>query len=255
MNKTVIPFVLISLSLFLTVTSCDIFNSSDDEDEIESAVEFPDGIHEGAWEYISHEMLEIIEEDLEMPIFRGDNPPRFPHIIEKRTKSQGDEMVFDTYHISPVVLIASSVPNDPHQIGTSYPDTYLRIYNQDPVNHTVSLDVYEEGTGFFHDPAAYIMGDDGFFTIMSTLLGNYFGHDEIVGSAFYSGYLGQEAIADLHYNYFMIDNAGDDAYIPNNTGRSMFDEWGVSELTTWPDAGPEKSTEENFHYFFQYTGK
>lgn len=244
--KKIFTFLLLPVFI-LSTASCDIFSSSDDGDEAESNVDFPEGIHEGAWEHITSEMLEIIEEDLEMPIHRGDDPPQFPHIIEKRTETQSDELVFDTYHVSPVVLLASTVPDDPHRIGTTYPDTYLRIYNQDPVRHTVSLDVYEEGIGFFHDPAAYIMGDDGFFTIMSTLLGNYFGHDELVGSAFYSGYLGQEAIADLHYNYFMIDNAGDEGYIPNNTGRSMFDEWGVSELTTWPeDTSPPKRKNSNY---------
>jgi hypothetical protein len=86
------------------------------------------------------------------------------------------------------------------------------------------------------------MGRVGHFTIMSTLLGNYLGHEEIVGSAFYSGYLVHEAIADLHYNYFMIGNARDECCIPKNTGRSMYDEWGVSELTTWPeDSSPTKS--------------
>jgi hypothetical protein len=243
MKSTVSTLTLIIL--FLTTASCDIFSSSDEEEEIESNVEFPNGIHEGAWDFITQEILDIIEEDLEMPIHRGDDPPQFDHGGSKSVNVQSDELIFDTYLISPVVLLASTVPDDPHSIGSTYPDTYIRIYNQDLRNHTVSLDVYEEGIGFFHDPAAYIMGSEGYFTIMSTLLGNYFGHDEIVGSAFYSGYLGQEAIADLHYNYFMIDNASDDAYIPNNSGRSMRDDWGVSELTTWPENAAQKSPQNS----------
>lgn len=226
-----------SIILLFIFSACGISDSSEEE---QKGPEFIDGVSEDVWELVSEEQLETIENELEMPIYRGDDPPIFPAATNK-TQEKNDELIFDTYLAEPVVLKVSSVPNDPIPIESTMPNVYFRFQNQDPTDKTLSLSMYEEGLGTFTSQKAPIIGENGYFTIVSVLTGAYFGNEQIEGLIFISGFLGQEAIAELNYNIFMLDNSGDDDYIPNNTGRTFIDEWEISELTTWPEITENKS--------------
>lgn len=229
--------IFTSIILFFIISACGVNDSSDEEQE---GPEFIDGISEDVWELVSEEQLETIENELEMPIHRGADPPLFPAATNK-SQEKDDELIFDTYLVEPVVLKASSVPNDPIPIESTMPNVYFRFQNQDPTDKTLSLSMYEEGLGTFSSQKAPIIGNDGYFTIVSVLTGAYFGNEQIEGLIFISGFLGQDAISELNYNIFMLDNSGDDDYIPNNSGRTFIDEWEISELTTWPEISENKS--------------
>ncbi len=194
------------------------------EEEEESRL---DGLSPEIQNIVTEEQLAVIEGDLGLTIHRGDNPPTFN----------------SEYKSEPNTMRSTIVPNDSSSPGDVFADYWIRFYNQNNQNQTISLDtaqtdaggsVLTSGTG----TGGFIVGNDSNFSVFAEV--DVFDNSTGITSIqlfVWSGVLTSSGINDFEYVLLMSDNNGDTTKIPNNTGRSFYDGDGVSPLDTFPLPG------------------
>ncbi len=236
------PAVLLSLivSAGLMFSAC---SSSSDDDR------FEDGVLIDILDILGEENLNTLENELNMPVHRGDNPPNIEAVFASLmfNNSQFDTMNNDigaSFVMAPLVMIESVVPGDENRDPNSFWDLYFNLSNQDMNNYTILYKNrhVQEPSGV--STASYIMGEDDLFTIAGQHIIEWEVDDEIrevVSVQVFSGRITEEGVADAHFAFMMVDNGEVPDRIPNGTGRSFEDGTGLSEPAEFPGTGDEES--------------
>lgn len=193
--------------------------SSDDDSTDMNSDEFTNGILNAIVEIMGQENIDMVENDLEMIIHRGENPPNIDDI---------------TVLFSPVILMATNVPSDFTFPGQTFDDAYIRLHNYNSENYTIRFD---RGQDIDPEPhfgeGSYIIGEGNNFTVFGPQESTY-PEGTVLSMNVFSGTLTEDGIANAYYALIMLDNAGNPGLIPNDTGRSFEDGDQFSEFTEWP---------------------
>ncbi len=203
--------------LALLLTSCDALFGVEEEEESRSA-----GLTSEIQQIVSDEQLSVLEDDMDLTIYRGSNPPTFN----------------SEYKIEPTTMRSTTVPNDSNSPGSVFADYWIRFYDQDNETQTISLDTAQtNSTGGLltsgEGRGGYIVGEGDNFSVFAQV-DSYDTNTEITSVLLfvYSGTLTSSGINDFEYALLMLNNNGDSTKIPNDTGRSFYDGDGVSPLTS-----------------------
>ena len=152
-----------------------------------------------------------------MPIYDGDTPPN----------------IEGCYLNSPNKLYYSNLSGD--YPGDSYPDRYLRFYNQDMINNTVDYESIHSNT-YEYSISSYVTGSGNNFTVFFDVVGQ--SNDNVTTYRWLkaiSGTVTEDGIANLYYGFLMKEK-----YDPNNqmvdigTMRIFKDNDGMSYRVAWP---------------------
>lgn len=214
--------------LFFTVLLTINISCGTDSNDVNDVI-FKDGIHEGILETIDEEILETIENDLDMPIHRGDNPPFIDSYYSDKMESGGI-----TFVMAPNIRESTTVPTDSPEGGQTHLDNYIRLGNQNPDLYTIDLDRRHIGREPFYGSGVYIIGDDDRFSVFAIQMSERPGGVAISMNIF-SGVVSEKGISDPHYAFFMVDDSGAGGFIPNGTGRTFIDGDGIAEISVWPE--------------------
>ena len=164
-----------------------------------------------------------------MPINGGNEPPN----------------VEGTYIATPFNLVSSSVPDDPEE--HTFSDFIITFKNFNKRKLTLEID-YENGPETGEGVASFVVGEGNNFSMFCEIKSRQlilFKADAIM---VITGTLTENGIEDFYVANFMIDNHGNKmpfldedlgVWIPNGTGRVIFDSDSFSEKT-----GGEKSTQQ-----------
>ncbi|WP_234570995.1 hypothetical protein [Rhodohalobacter sp. 614A] len=231
-------FIVFAFSL-LTL-SCDTTDSGNDQEEIR----FKDGIPVEVMNLLGEDMLKVIENDLKMPIHRGDNPPDIVAMLSKTAQEKSSGAVGKTVVMSPLLLLETNVPSDAgsYEPGHEFIDEYFRLSsNPDEFLVIVERRSVSPSDGKIYAtsiPADFMVGGEGNrFTIYGQ---NETVYEDKEGTSLamriFSGVFTEDgAISSPHYSIFMIDDGGVEDIIPSGTGRSFMDGDGFATVTTWPE--------------------
>ena len=172
-----------------------------------------DGLTEEIVNLVPESVLNEIE-SMGMPIYGGENPPD----------------IENSYLASPFVLKATNIEND-YSIGYVFADYYVKFYDQDNNNLSVSMDYIngpENGSGY----GGYIVGSDNKFSAFFEVSAHLNGTDAKLVHII-SGELETNGIKDLYFANFMLDNYGNTTgyWIENGDGRVIYDSDGFSPVT------------------------
>lgn len=171
--------------------------------------------------------LRRIMEEADMPFHDGTDPPD----------------VQGVYVASPNVVLTTNIPPTHHRYappGTRFVDLFVRFSDQRDEDFEIQLatvsmaeeSVQEtEGTGV-------LIGEGTRFTVIVETVITDTERGTALGVQVYSGEITPDGIANYHNGIFMRDNFGNEAFIPNNTGRVFWDSSGLAETTTWPGTSP-----------------
>ena len=170
-------------------------------------------------EIIPETYLEVLE-DLEFPIYDGENPP----------------IINGTYDISPLILKATNKTSD-FPIGHRFADAVLRFYNQN--NETFEIQVKEkydtQETSSIQ--TAITSGDGSNFTVYGTVKAVEIDNPSvyIVTASVYSGTLNSDgSIKDFAMSFICVDkNDPEGKYINKGDARVVIDGDYHSPKTTW----------------------
>ena len=242
-HKSVYAFLF---SLLLLVSSCGIFGSDDEPDDPLSQ------LGPEIREFVTVEMLAVLEDSLHIPVHTGENPPDIAMLLSGAQKIGPDDAGTHSLAVSvvmrPFVLLETVVPNDRcANDRCTYYDLYMRLSNQilDGMingNETGQIDIELRHA---HEPeisgtGAYIIGDEDRFSIFAEQVQEReegrFVHTVIL----YSGIVTAGGIKDPHLGTIMVDNAGFGDLIPDGTGQSHGDGEGFSEIAEWPEDPVDK---------------
>ena len=218
------------LLISLMVASCGILSSDDDDDPIG----FEDGLSPQVRDMVDDELLAVLEDSLQVPVHRGDNPPDLEAILSggalKGVTLEGVSVI-----MKPFIMLETVVPNDPCAGGgCTFWDLYLRMSSQDLVNYEIDIDMRHVEEPQHTGLGGYIIGEDNRFSIFAEQEQHREG--EIVRSVnLFSGIVTSEGIEDPHVAIVMVDNAGFEDLIPDGSGRSFEDGNGFAELADWPE--------------------
>lgn len=163
-KKRTTLFIIATLALFfsLNLISCGTDSEPDEPDF------FEDGIHEEVLGIIGDELLDVIENELEMPIHRGSEPPNLNSVAVKTMAT--DEVI--TFLISPMLLLNTTVPNDEgrFETGRQFADTYFLLSNQNTEDYTIDFQTISTAAD---EPivgeGSYIIGEEDRFTVFGPL--------------------------------------------------------------------------------------
>jgi hypothetical protein len=129
-------------------------------------VEFEDGISIPILDLLGEDLLNVLENDLNFPIYRGKNPPN----VEARLLSASEAIGQATVMMQPTVLETTNVPRDGIQPGGRFRDTLFRFSNQDNKNLTVDFDRIVLGSNPFLGENSHIIGDGKNFSVFGRQL-------------------------------------------------------------------------------------
>lgn len=219
-------FLLISTALFMLFISCGTESNDIDENE-----RFEDGILTEINELLGEELMDILENELEMPIHRGDSPPDINSSFGKLKQQAGI-----TFLMSPTILLKTNVPQDEgvREPGSSFSDGYIRFSNQSAQNYTIDFDLTNPGDAPYVGDGSYIIGQDNRFSVFG-ILESVRDEGTVITMNIFSGILTEDGISEPHYCFFMVDNGGVSGILPNGTGRSFEDADGFAVISAWPD--------------------
>lgn len=202
------------LVFVISLTAC----SSDDEGA-DSSDGFSDGVLNEVIEIMGEENIKMLEEELDMVIYRGENPPNMEDI---------------TVLMSPVVLVETNVPGDIAFPGMPFNDAYIRMHNYNSEEYSIQFDRGQDSDPEPHfGEGSFIIGEGNNFTVFGPQESEY-ENGTVLSMNVFSGTLTDDGIADTYYALIMLDNAEDPTLIPNDTGRSFEDSDQFSESTEWP---------------------
>lgn len=151
-----------------------------------------------------------------MPIYDGDTPPN----------------IEGCYLNSPNKLYYSNLSGD--YPGDSYPDRYLRFYNQDMINNTVDYESIQLTTREY-SISSYVTGSGNNFTVFFNIFGYYEDGSTYKQLKAISGTITDDGIANLYYGFYMQET-----YDPYNqlvepgSMRIFKDNDGMSYRVAWP---------------------
>lgn len=206
------------LALILLLSGCEALFGPEEEEESSRQ----DGLTAEIQDIVTEEQLGVLEEDMSLTIYRGSDPPTFN----------------SEYKAEPNTMRATTVPNDSNPPGTVFADYWVRFYDQDNENQTISVDTAQtnsagalltSGTG----TGGFIVGEGDRFSVFAEV--DVFDDSTGITSVqllVWSGILTSTGITDFEYALLMSNNNGDSTKIPNNTGRSFYDGDGNSPLTS-----------------------
>lgn len=233
-------FILFAFTLFSF--SCDTTNSSDSNQE---ETRFEDGIPAEVMDLLGEEMLEVIENDLKMPIHRGDNPPDIVAILSTTSQEKALVSAGRTIIMSPLILLETNVPRDVGSIepGHEFIDEYFRFSGPDIDNYQIIVErrSVSPSDGKIYGTSSptdfLVSGDENRFTVYGQNESVYDGKaGKSLAMRIFSGVFTEEgSISSPHYSIFMIDDGGVSDIIPSGTGRSFVDKDGIAAGTTWPE--------------------
>ena len=226
LNLRKVVAIAICLAITATIFSC---RKENDEKKVEA-----NGLTKEINNLIPAELLKEIE-DMGMPIYRGDNPPKD---------------ITGIYVTSPNILFNSNIVNDYYPIGYKFADEYYNYENQDNKKLTITVktrtaNAIGEGSG------AFIVGNGEKFSIFCLL------NKERIESGhkyktinIYSGIITTEGIKDFYSSIFMLEGGGKEwGLIENGKGRVTYDQDGLAERTTWPNY--KSFSENNLDEFYK----
>jgi len=161
--------------------------------------------------------------DQGMPINGGNEPPE----------------IEGTYIATPFELVSSSVPDDPEE--HLFPDFIVTFKNFNKRKLTLELD-YENGPETGTGLASLIVGEGNKFSMFCEIKSTQFLVFKAEAIMVLSGTLTETGIENFYLANFMVDNHGNTVplgiidedlgvWIPNNTGRVIYDSDGFTELS------------------------
>lgn len=241
MSRT-LSYLYILFALAVLMLSCDTTDSGNNPEE----QRFKDGIPEEVMDLLGEDNLQVIENDLKMPIHRGENPPDIVNMLSKTAQKKASAATGKTIVMSPLLLLETNVPRDAGNIepGHEFIDQYFQFSVQDRqlLNYEVTVEMRSvspsDGKIFESSfPADFLVGGDGNrFTVYGQ---NESVYDDKPGTSLamriFSGIFKDGEITSPHYSTFMIDDGGVKDIIPSGTGRSFIDEDGIATGSTWPE--------------------
>lgn|SRR5690625_2072864 len=191
----------------LFFTAC----SKDDDGKSGNSYDF-DGTIETIRDFVGSDLLDTIV-DMGMVINPGTNPPD----------------VKGTYLASPLILIATNVPDD-YELGFRFPDSHIEIRNQ----RKFEVDFYEDHantTGL--GEGSFVSGDGDKFSLfvqVETTLET----GEVADLIYIiSGRISPEGIHDYKNALFMVDDRGNaPPFLKTGEGRVVEDGDGLAERQT-----------------------
>lgn len=228
---------ILSLSFFVIIILPIIFVSCKSGNNVN--VEFEDGISVPIRDLLGDDLLNVLENELDFPIYRGKNPPN----VEARLLSSSSSIGQATVIMQPTILESTNVPNDGIQPGGRFRDTLFRFSNQDNKNLTVDFDRIVLGSNPFLGDNSFIIGKGKNFTVFGKQL-DIIEQDTVVSVNFLSGKIVDNGIRDAHGGIIVVDDQDIGIFIPSGTGRVFIDEDGFAELEKWPSTG-EASADES----------
>ena len=233
-----ISLTVLVLLLSLSLLACGTDSEPDEPDFFEN------GIHQNVMELVDDELMDVIENELEMPIYRGANPPDLQSAFGGQAKATGEGI---TFMMSPLLLFNTNVPNDEGRFdqGTRFADSFFWFSNQNMQNYTVSFGRTSTALDTpYIGETSYIIGEDDRFTVFGPLE-RVEPEGTVLSMNIFSGILANGGVEDPHYSLIMIDDGGVSGVIPAETGRSFEDGDGFAEISEWPEqekrVGIEKS--------------
>lgn len=147
------------------------------------------------------------------------------------------------YLAAPVILQASSVLGD--NLGSKFFDYEITFSNQDNGNLTIDF-LGDQGIEIDNGSGSFISGEGNSFSIFlitTTEISTYLADSAIS----LSGTIVEDGIEDLQIAYLMLDNRENEGgvFIPNNTGRVLFDSDNFSEKIQSNTGKTLKKSKEN----------
>jgi hypothetical protein len=172
--------------------------------------EFVDQVGEGT--------LDAVEQDLGVEINRGGSPPAFN----------------SEYMASPYIMTATTVPNDFSFPGDQFADQYFRFYDQNESDQTINVQLAQGGS-VGEGMGGYISGRFNRFTVF-VIVDSVRSSDgaETQSLRVFSGKLESGGITEYQHALVMLDDGGNDGFIPNDTGRAFNDGDDFAARTTFP---------------------
>lgn len=229
-TRTFLLFVLGSIFL---IPACGTDNGG------EQGNSFEDGISRDVRELVGEDLLDVIENDLEIPIHRGDSPPDIVAMLSQQAQKSTFASTEIVILMKPLLFLNANVPGDSHDPGDQFNDFYLRFSNQDMENYTIDFDHTHPGSTPYFGAGSFIIGNGNDFSI--------FGSSEserqegtILSVEIFSGTITSEGISSPYSGFIMVDNGGIDGIVPNGTGRSFEDGDELAEVSTWPESAKLK---------------
>ena len=151
-----------------------------------------------------------------MPIYDGDTPPN----------------IEGCFLNSPNRLYYSNLSGDTP--GSSYPDRYLRFYNQDMINNTVDYESIQLTTREY-SVSSYVTGSGNNFTVFFNILGYYEDGSTYKQLKAISGTITDDGIANLYYGFYMQETYDPyDQLVEPGSMRIFKDNDGMSYRVAWP---------------------
>jgi len=226
-TRTLLVLLVISFSLF--ITSCGLLGSDDNDD----TVELVDGLSPEIWDLVDEELISVLEDSLDMPIHRGDDPPNILQALsgsaQKVINAEGV-----TVAMRPLMMVKTLVPNDRcADDRCNWFDLYILFNEQDFENNEVTIRMRHAEESEYTGIDGFISGNGNNFSIFVEQVQDFDGKIVKMVSLF-SGSATSEGIKDPHWGIVMIDNAGLEDRIPNGTGRSFKDGKDLAEVDEWP---------------------
>lgn len=160
------------------------------------------------------EQLDAIQQ-LGLTLNLGDSPPN----------------IEGNYFFSPVILQASSVPNEPTDIGSEINDASFSVTNQNTTTLTADLFLQEllgPDQGDTRGTGSFISGSGSLFTIYFVTETDYGDGALADTSVTISGAISELGIENIQLAAFVLDDRGDDTFFPSNTGRLLIDGDGLA---------------------------
>lgn len=171
------------------------------------------GLTEDVDEFIPDSILNIITDELDIPINEGLNPPS----------------IEGAFLVSPNVMLSTNIPNDGFDIGHTFDDAIITFSNQNLQDLTVQVSEVQGG-GSGDGEGSYIVGEGNKFSVFTELNVYSENSGNRTLARVYSGEISQNGIIDFHCAILMLDDNGD----PNNNlieigeGRGFMDSDGFS---------------------------
>lgn len=239
---SIYTFTAILISV-LFLSACSKSSSSDSD-------EFEDGVRIEIIDILGEENLKILENDLKMPINRGQNPPDINSFFNSVVLSRKNANIGVGFVMSPLTMIETLVPGDEDVDPNSFWDLYFRFKDQNMNNFTITFENrhIQEPNGA--SISSYIIGEDDLFTVAGEIV-RVLEEGSVRTVQLISGRLTEDGIADAHYSFIMVDNGGVDGIVDNGTGRTFIDAAGISVLADYPE-DEESTAVKNQNGSFSY---
>jgi len=223
-SATVILSIFLAGSLWLS--ACSSNSSSDDN--------FEDGIRVEIIDFLGEENLNILENDLNMPIHRGDNPPNIEAMYGSSLKGSKSG-AGASFLMAPLIMIETVVPDD-NRAPDSFWDLYVRTMDQDMNNYTIQFDHRHRESPTGTSIGSFVIGDDDKFTVAGQSVQER-EEDRFVRIVYvFSAIVGNDAgLEEAHYSFIMVDNAEFGDLIPNGTGRTFNNPNDISFMADYPE--------------------